>query len=137
MALSQPQLPQNQNEVGMWLDSTDVGIVLKAIEENPILKEQVEFYKKQKDLDEQEKIILNSRITLEQERTALEQEKTKFAEDKALASQTAYNEQKKVSEEYKNVIKQQEKDITKAKLFGTGGILTGIVVAVLSLIIIF
>jgi hypothetical protein len=141
LALSQQSLLQDQSDLGTWVDNEDTGAIVQCLEENPILKEQIQWYNRQHELDEKEKQLLNDTIALCKERVEIEKERVEVAEDRAKlnderagAEHDAYVAQVKVTEEYKGIIKQQEKEITKAKFYGVAGIVTGLGIAILAIL---
>ncbi len=127
-ALSQPQSPSSQGEVGVWTNIEDATDLYRDHMENPFLKKEIDFLNQQHLLDEREKAFLREKIDFEKEKTALAEQKEKAAKD-AIVGITQINQ------EQKGVIKQLEKDVKKAKLLGYAGVGIGIVIAVIAVVL--
>jgi hypothetical protein len=132
--------PEGEGTKGEWIafDRADQETISRAMQRIPILEGEIESYKRKIELDNQEISLLNDKLALAAERLEVEKERVKVAEERAsvekeraAASAEAYAAERSLVQEYKDVIRSQDKQIFWSKLFGAGGFLAGVGIAVL------
>jgi len=119
--------PQEDPNDGVWIDKKDAAELDRAIQENPLLEDEVQKLESSLAKSEEEKKILNDQIDILKQKVELINQRVEIYKE-------AFETQKQITDEYRKLVVDSQKQVKQAKLFGYTvgivGILLGILIAV-------